>query len=314
MSWNEKAIKELIKLRERQKLTWDELATIFDEYSPNALRKAYYRHAEEPKVPTKPGAKVLIFDIETAPIEAFVWGLWDQTVGLNQIIKDWAILSWSAKWLGSDEVMYMDNRNESDCRNDEKIVRAMHKLLDEADVVVTQNGVKFDEKKLNSRFLKYKLKRPSSFRHIDTYKIAQRAFAHTSNKLEYMTKNFCTNNQKLSHGEFPGFDLWREICLNGPRVKKAWEEMEKYNRMDVLSLEELFLELRGWDNSINFAVFTDHEADACGSCGSDALTKKGFRYSNFGKYQRFQCRDCGAEFRGRENLLSKEKRKSLKVR
>jgi hypothetical protein len=45
LSWNEKAIKELIKLRERQKLTWEELATIFDEYSPNALRKAYYRHS-----------------------------------------------------------------------------------------------------------------------------------------------------------------------------------------------------------------------------------------------------------------------------
>jgi hypothetical protein len=30
------------------------------------------------------GPKVLIYDIETAPIVAHVWGLWENNVGLNQ--------------------------------------------------------------------------------------------------------------------------------------------------------------------------------------------------------------------------------------
>src|SRR5690606_10614258 len=43
--------------------------------------------------------KVLVFDIETSPIIAHVWSLWDQNVGLNQIMTEWHIMSWSAKWL-----------------------------------------------------------------------------------------------------------------------------------------------------------------------------------------------------------------------
>ena len=43
-------------------------------------------------------AKILLLDIETAPMEVFSWRLWKQTVLPHQIIKDWSILSWAAKW------------------------------------------------------------------------------------------------------------------------------------------------------------------------------------------------------------------------
>jgi hypothetical protein len=33
-------------------------------------------------------AKVLILDIETAPISAYVWGIWQQNVGTHQIQSD----------------------------------------------------------------------------------------------------------------------------------------------------------------------------------------------------------------------------------
>ena len=35
------------------------------------------------------GPKVLVFDIETSPIISYVWGLWNNDVGLNQIHTDW---------------------------------------------------------------------------------------------------------------------------------------------------------------------------------------------------------------------------------
>lgn len=47
--------------------------------------------------------KVLLSDIETAPILASVWRIWDQNIGLNQIKADWHLLSFAAKWLGSAE-------------------------------------------------------------------------------------------------------------------------------------------------------------------------------------------------------------------
>ena len=91
--------------------------------------------------------KVLFFDIETAPILAYSWGIWDQNIGLNQIKEDWFILSWSAKWLGDDKIMYMDQRNARRVNNDKKLLKAVWKLLDDADIVVTQNGKSFDQKK-----------------------------------------------------------------------------------------------------------------------------------------------------------------------
>lgn len=256
---------------------------------------------------TKP--KILIFDIETSPILGYVWGLWDQNVGLNQIKADWHVLSWSAKWLDSSEVMYMDQRNAKSIENDKVILQGIWKLLDEADIVVTQNGKKFDVKKLNARFVLQGFQPPSSFKHIDTLEIAKRKFAFTSNKLEYMSDKLCTKYKKLIHRTYSGFELWK-ACLSGDL--KAWKEMEKYNKYDVLALEELYKILIPWDNRINLNVYHDKAVNRCSSCGHNTFQKRGFFFSNAGKYQRYRCKKCGAETRSKENLFSKDKRTSLK--
>ena len=255
--------------------------------------------------------RVLVYDIETAPILANVWGIWEQNVGLNMIEQDWHILAWAAKWLGdpASKIMYADQRNAKKVDDDKKLLEGIWKLLDEADIVITQNGKSFDEKKLNARFVLNGMKPPSSYRHIDTKQIASKKFAFTSNKLEYMTSKLCTKYKKLTHKKFPGYELWRE-CLAGNL--QAWKEMEKYNKYDVLSLEELYTKLQAWDNSINFSVFSDDLSYTC-NCGSTNIQKNGYAYGKFGKYQRYYCGDCGAEVRGRTNLLSKEKKGSLLV-
>lgn len=256
--------------------------------------------------------KILIFDIETAPILGFVWGLWENNVALNQIHTDWHILSWSAKWLGDrpDKVMYMDQRKAKNIEDDSKLLKGIWKLLDEADIVITQNGRNFDQKKLQARFILSGMKPPSSYRHIDTMLLAKKHFAFTSNKLEYMSSKLCVKYKKLKTTEFQGFDLWK-ACLNGDI--RAWKEMEKYNKYDVLALEELYTKLIPWDNSINFNVYDEDELLNKCTCGTKhPPVRNGYTYSNLAKYQRFKCPKCGSETRGRKNLLSKEKRNSLK--
>lgn len=253
--------------------------------------------------------KVLVLDIETAPLEIYAWGLWDINAGLNQIKKDWHLLSWSAKWLGSSKIMYMDQRNVKDKSNDKKLLEGMWKLLNEADIILTQNGKRFDEKKLNARFVLQGLKPPSSFKHIDVCKEAKRVFGFTSHKLEYMTHKLCKKYKKLKVKKFQGQDLWTE-CLNGN--KEAWREMETYNKHDVLSLEELYYILEPWIHSVDFNLYSDDIDYKC-NCGSKNLKKNGFFYSSVGKFQRYYCGSCKKEVRGRKNLLSKEKRTSLKV-
>lgn len=237
---------------------------------------------------SKQAQKVLFLDIETAPIKAFVWGLFDQNVALNQIHADWHLLSWAAKWQGEKEVMYQDQRAIKDKANDKKLTLSAWKLIDDADVIVTQNGKKFDIKKLNARFIEHSLPPPSSFRQIDTLQLAKKHFAFTSNKLEYLTETLNTKYTKQKHKRYPGFELWKE-CLNGNL--KAWADMEKYNKYDVLALEELYNKLIPWDTSVRI------NSTAC-NCGTNNWDKAGRRYTNAGIYQRLKCRSCGAETRG----------------
>jgi hypothetical protein len=254
------------------------------------------------------GPKVLIVDIETAPILARVWDLWEQNVGLNQIKSDWFILSWSAKWLGESKVMYQDLRKSKNLENDKPLLQGIWDLLDEADIVIWQNGKRFDHKKLNARFILNGMQPPSSYKQIDTLLIAKKHFGFTSNKLEYLSDKLCVKYKKQTKRKFAGFELWKE-CLAGNR--KAWNEMEHYNKYDVLSLEEVYHKLIPWDNSIDFNLYTDSSDLSC-TCGSQNFQKRGFFFSPSGKFQRFKCIDCGKETRSRENLLSKEKKKSLR--
>jgi len=256
-------------------------------------------------------AKVLIFDIETAPILAHVWGLWENNVGLNQIVSDWHVLSWSAKWLGApeSEVMYMDQRNAKNVEKDKDILEEMWALLDEAQVVITQNGKSFDQRKLQARFLLNDFDPNSSYKHIDVKIESQRLFGFPSHKLEYMTEKVNKKYKKLKHKKFPGHELWTE-CLKGN--PEAWDEMEEYNKHDVLALEEFFTKIAPWGINVNFNLYTDSEEYVC-KCGSKDHTKNGFYYTAIGKFQRYRCKSCGAESRDRKNLLTKEKKDSLKL-
>lgn len=254
------------------------------------------------------GPKVLLLDIETAPILGYVWSLWDQNVGLNQIHTDWYILSWSAKWLGNDKVMYMDQRKSKDLENDGPLLNKIWLLIDEADIIITQNGKKFDIKKLNARFILNGMEPPSSFKQIDTLVLAKRHFGFTSNKLEYMSDKLCKKYKKLKHSKFSGFEMWKQ-CLAGNQA--AWREMEKYNKHDVLALEELYNKLSPWDKSVNFNLYRDDEENIC-NCGSTSFKKNGYDYTSIGKFQRYKCKGCGKETKDRENLFSVEKRKSIK--
>lgn len=253
------------------------------------------------------GPKILVLDIETAPIVSYTWGLFDQNVALNQIKSDWYIISWAAKWLGSKKVMQMDQRDRVKLEDDKWLISHLWKLLNEADIIVTQNGKQFDQKKINARFVLHGMNPPSSFKHIDTRQLAKRHFGFTSNKLEYMTDKLCTKYKKLKHTKFQGFELWKE-CLAGN--KSAWNEMAKYNKYDVLSLEELYTKLIPWDNSVNFNVYRDDHETVC-TCGSYDFQRNGYFYSATGKYQRYSCKKCGSELRSKINEFDVKKKRSL---
>lgn len=255
------------------------------------------------------GPKIVTLDIETFPIVAYVWGLWDQNVGLNQIAREWSVASVSYKWLGSERVEHYNTAG--DPFNDSALLEIIWHVLDEADIVIAQNGIKFDAKKINARLIELGFEPPSPYKIIDTMVEAKKAAQFTSNKLEWLS-GALTNVPKSLHKEFPGFELWLETMKDNPL---AWREMQRYNDRDILATEALYIRLRPWiKGHPNLAAYDDedeHLEHQCPNCLGTNLEKRGFAYTQVGKYQKYKCLDCGAWSRSRYTLNSTAKRQAL---
>lgn len=232
-------------------------------------------------------SKILIIDIETAPNIAYVWGAWKQNIGQNQWKEKGHIMSFAAKWVGSDEIIYEENRKS----NDKRIVKAIFKLLDEADIVVAHNGDKFDLPTIRGRGLANGLAPYSPVHTVDTCRLARRLFRFTSNSLANLTTELGLR-VKSKHAKFPGFELWLECLRNND---EAWEEMRHYNMEDVVVLEGLYLKMLPYiDNHPNVVKETEDGVIHCPKCGSSDITYRGYYYTKTGLcYRRFVCKDCG---------------------
>lgn len=254
------------------------------------------------------GPRILLIDIETSTLTVTTWGIRDQYINVPQIKTDWHLLSYAAKWLNEPKMFYRDQRGLKKVSDDRQLLKDLWKLLDECDILVTQNGVSFDHRKINARFAIHGMTPPSPFRHIDTFRMGRKHFAFTSHKLEYMTGILNKKYKKLKHSKYPGQELWDEVMKDN---LDAWKVMEKYNKYDVLSLEELYLTIRAWDTSIDINTYRADNDIMC-NCGSKEFHKRGFFHTNTGKYQRYTCTKCGAHTRSKTNLLTKDKKTSLK--
>jgi hypothetical protein len=257
------------------------------------------------------GPKVLLLDIETSPLQSYHWGLWQQNISLAQIGLEWSVLSFAAKWLHAPKksTVFMDTFDEDDNRNDMTLLAKLWELLDAADFVVAQNGKRFDMKKINARMVMHGFPPYSPVRVIDTLLIAKAAFGFTSNKLEWMADKL-SSTKKRAHKKFPGFELWVQFLARNPAARK---EMRLYNIDDILSLEEVYLAVRPWaiGHPNLAAMYPDDGQTRCPKCASSSLEKRGFAFTNTGKYHRFCCKDCGGWSRSRYTVNTKEQRFKL---
>jgi hypothetical protein len=252
------------------------------------------------------GPRIVTLDIETSPIVAYVWSLWKQNVGLNQIVQDWSILSVSYKWLNEKRAYYYDVSGQADIRDDRAMLEVIWDILDEADIVVAQNGIAFDVKKIMARFIQAGMEPPSPFKVVDTMVEAKNIARFTSNRLAWLS-DVLTDTPKSEHKKFPGFELWTECLADNPA---AWKEMRKYNIRDVEATEKVYLRLRPYiKGHPNVNSYDDSTELRCGHCGSTQVARRGYQYTQVGKYSRFKCDSCGAWGRGgyTENTLAKRK-------
>ena len=235
-------------------------------------------------------AKVLLYDIETTPSLGYVWGKWEQNV--IEFKSEWEVLSVAHKWLGDRAVQAVGQNTMSE----EDIVKHVHSLFEEADVVIAHNGDRFDQKKMNAKFIEFGLNPPAPYKTIDTLKIARKYFAFNSNKLDDLGRVLGAG-RKVETG---GFSLWKGCIENDPA---AWKKMLKYNKQDVQLLEKVYLKLRPWmDNHPALNNMTDRPS-ACPKCNTEGkMQARGFATTKVAKRRRYQCAGCGGWCQGRHTL------------
>lgn len=244
--------------------------------------------------------KILHLDIETSYLIGAVWGMWEQNVATT--IQDPYILGFGYAWNHLEGVYWVGMSDfalyKKDHTSDKLVVKELHRLLNEADVVVAHNGKAFDVKKIQGRFLFHRFSPPSSFKVVDT-KLVAKQFGYPSNKLDELGR-VLLGERKVKHD---GIDLWTR-CMAKKVDTEAWKQMETYCKQDVVLLKKLYNLMLPWiTNHPNWNVYSDMPP-SCTNCGSGLIVKDGQDYTRTTVVQQYRCKRCGCVMRGKSRRVT----------
>lgn len=253
------------------------------------------------------GPRILIIDIETAPALCYTFETRNVNISPIQIHTPVRMICFAAKWLDQKKIMFFSEWDDGT----EVMVRAAVTLLDEADVVVTYNGDKFDlphidreRDLLNFEIANYwdpddwgenpHIKPPSPFISVDLYKVVKKEQKWMSHKLAYITESLGLA-RKVEHY---GFQLWIDVLAGDPKAQRL---MKRYCRGDITVTEDVYRHyLPKIKNLPSKALWGDevgNDTPEC-PCGSQNLHRRGYAVSKTRRYPRFQCQDCGKWLKG----------------
>lgn len=242
--------------------------------------------------------RVVLWDIETTHNLAAVFRLANQDyIQPDNIVQERYIVC--AAWMGLEDtevqaISTLDNPQlfKKDPHNDLFVLKVLHKVLSEADVIVAHNGDQYDIKFTQARMLIQGLPPLPPITSIDTLKVARDKFLFNANNLDYLGKMLKVGRKKPTTA-----GLWLRVLQNDPT---AIEEMVRYNKEDVLLLKRVFLKLQPYiANHVNRQLFG--QIGGCPRCGSKRVQSRGQHRALTQTYQRYQCQECLGWFRERKS-------------
>ena len=247
-----------------------------------------------------PSQRLLFWDIETAPLLSHIWSAFSSFIPAVMIEKESFMLSWSAKWGDEDRVMSgVLTPEEALAQDDTRLVIELADLLREADRTVAHNGDRFDIPKTNNRLLLNKIPPLTPPQTVDTLLLARKSFRLASNKLDYLAETLGLGN-KIS----TDFDLWRRCYQGDP---DALREMVRYNRKDVVLLQQVYEELLPYVRGLPRLVDGDgRRGKFCPSCGSVEVERDGWHRTNASTFPRYRCTACQRYSRTRKTYIPKK--------
>lgn len=228
--------------------------------------------------------KILVLDIETKPILAYVWRMFDEVNSLDKLVDTGGLLCFAARWLGTKEVTFYSEWEHGRAR----MLKAIHALITEADAVLTYNGDKFDLPMLMAEFATDDMEAPPPTTSIDVYKTTK-TMGFVSKKLDFVAQALGVG-KKVAH---EGMPLWTKV-LAGDAA--AQEKMKEYNIGDIDILEGVYLKIRSFIKNHPHMGFTPKRE--CGACGSPKVHVSKWRRTKAMRIQQLHCQDCGSYFDG----------------
>jgi DNA polymerase elongation subunit (family B) len=245
--------------------------------------------------------KIVLYDIETTPNIGFTWGKYEQNV--IEFLKEWQLLSFAFKELNHKKVTCYSRRHFSD-PTERALVKSLWKVLNTADVVITHNGLNFDNKKMNAKFVEHGLSPVQPAQQVDTKRIAKDNFRFNSNSLDDLGRTLRVG-RKLQKMEF---ETWLG-CMNNDIA--SFELMERYNKQDVVLLEKVYLKLRPWANRHPNIAQLSRKFTHCPRCASDKIMPHGLKYNSRTVWKQYRCKSCGGYCKGETVQLFKSKFSNL---
>lgn len=258
--------------------------------------------------------KILTLDVERFPNIVHKWSLFDKhPTPLSMVERFGSTVSFAAKWYDKNKVEFYSDFHHGHYRMIEHACR----LLDEADIVITYNGDRFDLPHLRKEMVVEGFAPHSPVLSVDLLKVARR-FNFESRKLDHVAQQLGVGS-KVKHS---GHDLWKRCMValdhlgSGdvhqltPEDEKAWNLFKRYNIGDVRLTEKVYDRLRPWiTGHPHMGLFLDLES-CCQRCGSTDLERRGYAYTPLGKFQQYRCnaQGCGAWSRGRKAIAMVDER------
>lgn len=203
-----------------------------------------------------------------------------------------SLISMAWKWHKEPEISVahvgMLDTFASNPWDDRQLVEMVLEPLNQADVIVTHYGNKFDVPYLRTKCMEHGLQQPDhNIEFIDTCRIARGKLKLSRNRLGHIAKFLGVKEKgSISH------EQWFQVMRSS---HEAINKIAEYNIQDVIVLEQIYNKLMPFTAKKSDAI---KDANCCPKCNSTEIKAEGWRHNGQQRYQRLHCKACGAWFKG----------------
>jgi hypothetical protein len=233
-------------------------------------------------------ANILVVDIERLPGLARVWDQKTRFVPVSTFERLPSTLCFAAKQYGARTTEFVaawDGGHEA-------MIRRSWELYDEADIVVTYNGVAFDNKHLRADWRDLGLPPPRPWKDVDLYRVNRTTFGAVSYSLNHLCQVLGLDTKS---GHYDA--VLAQAALDGDVT--AQRKMKRYNVGDVKITEQAYDRLRPYMHTHpHMGTLSHDEALSCNACGSTELERNGVYRAVTIDFVLYRCKGCGANVRG----------------